>query len=735
MSDEEAQFGTESPDARDLVAAAEPSRKKGKGKGGKTKGVNNAAGIPESVRKRLGYDTPPEENFQQRKNRLQSIRRYWAVRWYKYKSIPDWKWAMQFAFHEPYMYTMAIRPSYNPENRHLYYPKPPLQPHKNTLLTPDDFPEEVERLKIVAEKKRIKDEKKKKKLEAEGKAREADAEADAEVGTSKPRKRRLRKIEESPPPATSEEDRAHVAGVEAAAASHNDSAHDSAAEADDESDRTLDAPLSKKQKLPSSLKKKPGEKPPAARRIRIQEPADAPAPRRPIDTTDLVTDPPLASKPPQKDVATEKRSKAKHDPKAQKPSAQLEVVAEPSKQAKASKAKASVAKPGHSYAQVGTKHSTVADFHQKEIEVAEQRLHAAQAKAKAAKETEEKEKAALLAKQKQDLEKANQAVEAKQKLAEAKENEAKAAAEAKQLQDNDAKRQAALSILKTKKAERDARAAKKNSTAARPSEAQATKPVTASTPKPVPAPAQAPKPAPAPAPVPEAQGEAEQSHHDFPDPREGELWDTMTLHEVIWRQAEAIDPASVDIGSIYIPPSVSAMIETLFNQLRDLHCRDRSEMAKIEKFQKKASDESDEDFKLEAENAWKKIKTVNDTTKQNITIFQGKIKSAVEDCCKSHNASVMEAGSRKREAVLKDLCPPPIPVSRKRKVIPGLESDDDEADSHPPPPQCKIIRLTPPTQAPTVPEVVPPQAPAPPQAPPPQTEPSLNDNFAPPPPP
>src|SRR3954467_11234423 len=215
MSDEEAKFGIESPDARDLVDIPEPSKKKGKGKGGKTKGVNNARGIPESVCKRLGYDTPPEENFQQRKNRLQGIRRYWVVRWYKYKSIPDWKWAMQFAFHEPYMYTMAMRTSYNPENRHLYYPKPPLQPHKNTLLTPDDFPEEVERLKIIAEKKRIKDEKKKKKLEAEGKADEAEAEADAE--TSKPRKKRLRKRAASPPPATSDDDRAHEAAVEAVA--------------------------------------------------------------------------------------------------------------------------------------------------------------------------------------------------------------------------------------------------------------------------------------------------------------------------------------------------------------------------------------------------------------------------------------------------------------------------------------------------------------------------------------
>ena len=157
MSDEEAKFGTESPDSNDLVDVPGPSQKKGKGKGGKPKGENNARGIPESVRKRLGYNTPPEETFQQRKNRLQGIRRYWAVRWYKYKSIPDWKWAMQFAFNPPYQYTMAMRTSYSPENRHLYFPKPPNRPHKNSILTPDDFPDEVERQKILAEKKRIKD--------------------------------------------------------------------------------------------------------------------------------------------------------------------------------------------------------------------------------------------------------------------------------------------------------------------------------------------------------------------------------------------------------------------------------------------------------------------------------------------------------------------------------------------------------------------------------------------------
>ena len=191
MSDEEAKFGTESPDHNDLIDVPGPSQKKGTGKGGKPKGENNARAIPDSVRKRLGYDTPPDETFQQRKNRLQSIRRYWAVRWYKYKSIPDWKWAMQFAFNPPYQYTTAMRTSYSPENRHLYFPKPPNQPHKNTILTPANFPAEVERQRILAEKKRLKEEKKKKSLEEEGKTAEAKAGTEAEAGQSKPKKKRL----------------------------------------------------------------------------------------------------------------------------------------------------------------------------------------------------------------------------------------------------------------------------------------------------------------------------------------------------------------------------------------------------------------------------------------------------------------------------------------------------------------------------------------------------------------
>jgi hypothetical protein len=188
-------FGNESPNLDHLNEAERSAPKK---KGGRTKETNNARGIPESIRIALGYDTAPEETKDQRKNRLQNIRRYWAVRWYKYKSIPDWKWAMQFAFSPPYQYTSAMCSQYTEENRHLYYPVPPKLPHPNTLKTPDDYPEEKERLRIAAEIKRLKDEKKAAKL----------AEADShEVGpSSKKKKRKLKKKSTSPPHAFTEDE-------------------------------------------------------------------------------------------------------------------------------------------------------------------------------------------------------------------------------------------------------------------------------------------------------------------------------------------------------------------------------------------------------------------------------------------------------------------------------------------------------------------------------------------------
>ena len=191
MPDEEPAFGDESPIVDGLEKLPDPPRQKVKG--GKTKEVNNARGIPESIRVKMGYDTPPDESDHMRKIRLQKIRRYWAIRWYKYKSIPDWKWEMQFAFNPPYQYTSAMCGQYTAENRRKFYPIPPKVPHPNTIKTPDDYPKEQERLAIIAEKKRIKDEKKAKALAAEGIA--------GEPGTSKTKKHKLRKKLASPPPA------------------------------------------------------------------------------------------------------------------------------------------------------------------------------------------------------------------------------------------------------------------------------------------------------------------------------------------------------------------------------------------------------------------------------------------------------------------------------------------------------------------------------------------------------
>src|SRR3954471_17458877 len=188
-------FRNESPNLDNLNEA---ERSKPKKKGGRTKETNNARGIPESIRIQLDYDTPPEETKDQRKNRLQNIRRYWAVRWYKYKSIPDWKWTMQFAFNPPYQYTSAMCSQYVEENRHLYYPVPPKFPHPNTLKTPDDFPEEQERLRIAAELKRLKDEKKVAKM--------AEADASAAEPSSKKKKKKLRKKTASPPHANTEDE-------------------------------------------------------------------------------------------------------------------------------------------------------------------------------------------------------------------------------------------------------------------------------------------------------------------------------------------------------------------------------------------------------------------------------------------------------------------------------------------------------------------------------------------------
>src|SRR4051812_9864748 len=92
------------------------------------------------------------------------------------------------------------------------------------------------------------------------------------------------------------------------------------------------------------------------------------------------------------------------------------------------------------------------------------------------------------------------------------------------------------------------------------------------------------------------------------------------------------------------------MISTMISQLKDLHSRDRSEVAKIHNYQKRAESEPDEEFKQHALKLLQQVTDVNTTTKNNIKIFKGKIKAAVDEMVKTHNASIMERDSRKRKA-------------------------------------------------------------------------------------
>src|SRR3954465_116428 len=157
--------------------------------------------------------------------------------------------------------------------------------------------------------------------------------------------------------------------------------------------------------------------------------------------------------------------------------------------------------------------------------------------------------------------------ETKRKLAEAAKNEEKAAAEAKQLAEHEAKRKATLDSLRTKKAEKAARASQK-------------KPGVDMTPSAIPLKKKGIS-------LPEAQAEADrQSDHQFPDPREGELWDQLGITEALWEKCVAEDPDAVNLGEAYISRSMEAMIGTMISQLKDLHSRDRAEMKKIHNYQK-----------------------------------------------------------------------------------------------------------------------------------------------------
>ena len=110
---------------------------------------------------------------------------------------------MQFAFHALWHYCAVVAPKYNEANRG----PPPPNAHYTSLLTPDDFPKEKERLAILAQKLK------------EKKARDATKKQNlGEEGTSTPAKkpRKLKKKNSSPPPAVTddEQDALASAGLE-----------------------------------------------------------------------------------------------------------------------------------------------------------------------------------------------------------------------------------------------------------------------------------------------------------------------------------------------------------------------------------------------------------------------------------------------------------------------------------------------------------------------------------------
>ena len=117
--------------------------------------------------------------------------------WYKFKYVPEEKWAVQFAFNPPFQYCMQCATKYNKENRHLYRPVSPKKPHPTSLRTPDDYPAEKKRLTILDEKIR-----KNKEKEA-AKKRAAEEQPDSSPPAKKQRK--LKKKNTSPPPAFTEE--------------------------------------------------------------------------------------------------------------------------------------------------------------------------------------------------------------------------------------------------------------------------------------------------------------------------------------------------------------------------------------------------------------------------------------------------------------------------------------------------------------------------------------------------
>ena len=105
------------------------------------------------------------------------------------------------------------------------------------------------------------------------------------------------------------------------------------------------------------------------------------------------------------------------------------------------------------------------------------------------------------------------------------------------------------------------------------------------------------------------------------------------------------------IGEFYVPLTIKDMITNLMSKLKELVDRDRIETAKILKFEKHVAAEEDEDIQAKVKSLLQKVSDLNVVTKSDVMVYKGKIQKAVEDLCRTHNHSVMEADERKRKAI------------------------------------------------------------------------------------
>src|ERR1041384_8002603 len=258
------------PSAHRKMAELEGNVRAPKKAGGRTKIHNNYEGLSEEVIVAKNLRKPPgsQESAKTRENRMQEIRRLQTCRWYKYKYIIT-RWEILFALKNPWSDVTALKPGWTKDKRG----PPPQNAHPSTLKTEKDFPEIVEARRIAAEKREAT--KARKLAAAQGAGTSA-----APKGKKKTYKRA--KKAESPP-----------------AASSKDNENDEADDAEVESEEVpKEAPV----KVVAKKSKKTGNK-----GISIREPASNP-PRATINTTNLVTDAPLATAAP---VSTRSKPSAK----------------------------------------------------------------------------------------------------------------------------------------------------------------------------------------------------------------------------------------------------------------------------------------------------------------------------------------------------------------------------------------------------------------------------------------